>query len=60
MQYLDAFSKMTRQSLVSFQGKPLNNTVMQVYAPTSNGGEAQVEWFSEEIQDVLEVIPRKR
>ena len=45
---------------VAFQGKPFNITVIQVYAPTTNGGEAQVEWFYEEIQDILEVIPRKR
>ena len=45
---------------VPFQGKPFNITVMQVYAPTTNGGEAQVKWFYEEIQDIIEVIPRKR
>ena len=45
---------------VPFPGKPFNITVMQAYAPTTNGGEAQVEWFCEEIQDLLEVMPRKR
>ena len=45
---------------VPFQGKPFNITVMQVYAPTTNGGEAQREWFYEEIQDFIELIPRKR
>ena len=45
---------------VPFQGKPFNITVMQIYAPTTNGGEAQGEWFYEEIQDLIEVIPRKR
>ena len=45
---------------VPFQGKPFSITVMQVYAPTTNGGEAQLEWFYEEIQDIIEVIPRKR
>ena len=45
---------------VPFQGKPFNITVMQVYAPTTDGGEAQAEWFCEEIQHLLEVIPRKR
>ena len=45
---------------VPFQGKPFNITVMQIYAPTTNGGEAQGERFYEEIQDIIEVIPRKR
>ena len=44
---------------VPFQGKPFNITVMQVYAPTTNGGEAQVESFYEEIGDLIEVIPKK-
>ena len=46
-------------SSVPFQGKPFSITVMQVYAPTTNGGDIQVEWFYEEIQDLIEVIPRK-
>ena len=45
---------------VPFQGKPFNIRVLQVYAPTTNGGEAQVESFYEEIQDLIQVIPRKR
>ena len=45
---------------VPFQGKPFNITVIQVYSPTTNGGVAQVECIYEEIQDLLEVIPRKR
>ena len=44
---------------VPFQGKPFSTTVMQVYAWTTNGGEAQVEWLYEESRDLLEVIPRK-
>ena len=44
MQYLDAISKTTVIS-VHFQGKPFNITVIQVYAPTSNAEEAEVEWF---------------
>ena len=44
---------------VHFQGKPFNITVIQVYAPTSNAEEAEVEWFSEELQDFLELIPKK-
>jgi len=40
---------------VHFQGKPFNITVIQVYAPTSNAEEAQVEWFCEDLQDLLEL-----
>ena len=39
----------------SFQGKPFNITVIQVYAPTSNVEEAEVEWFYEDLQDLLEL-----
>ena len=60
MQYLGANLKNDRMNSVYFQGKPFNITVMQVYAPTTKGGEAQVEWFYEEVQDLIEVIPRKR
>ena len=58
MQYLDAFSKTTEWSL-HFQGKPFNITVIQVYAPISNAEEAEVEWFYEDLQDLLEITPRK-
>ena len=44
---------------VHFQGKPFNITVIQVYAPTSNAEKAEVEWFYEELQDLLELIPKK-
>ena len=44
---------------VSFQGKPFNITVILVYAPTSNAEEAEVEWFYEDLQDLLELIPKK-
>ena len=44
---------------VCFQGKPFNITVTQVYAPTSNAEEAEVEWFYEDIQDLLELTPPK-
>ena len=44
---------------VHFQVKPVNITVIQVYAPTSNTEEAEVEWFYEALQDVLELTPRK-
>ena len=43
-----------------FQGKPFNITVIQVYAPTSNAEEAEVEWFYEDLQDLLELTPKKR
>ena len=44
---------------VNFQGKPLNITVIQVYAPTSNAEKAEVEWFYEYLQDLLELTPKK-
>ena len=44
---------------VCFQGKPFNITVIQVYAPTSNAEEAEVEQFYEELQDLLELTPKK-
>ena len=44
---------------VHFQGKPFNITVIQVYAPTTNAEEAEVEWFSEDLQDLLELTPKK-
>ena len=58
MQHLDAISKMTMIS-VHFQGKPFNITVIQVYAPTSNAEEAEVEWFYEDLQNLLELTPKK-
>ena len=44
---------------VHFQGKPFNTTVIQVYALTSNAEEAEVEWFNEDLQDLLELTPIK-
>ena len=44
---------------VHFQGKPFNITVIQVYAPTSNAEEAEVEQFYEDLQDPVEVILKK-
>ena len=44
---------------VGFQGKPFNITVIQVYAPTSNAEEAEVERFYEDLQDLLELTPKK-
>ena len=44
---------------VRFQGKPFNNTLIQVYAPTSNAEEAEDEWFYEALQDLLKLTPEK-
>ena len=44
---------------VRFQGKPFNITVTQVYSLTSNAEEAEVEWFYEDLQDLLELTPKK-
>ena len=44
---------------VRFQGKPFNITVTQVYAPTSNAEEAEVERFYEDLQDLLELTPKR-
>ena len=44
---------------VHFQGKPFNITVIQVYALTSNAEETEVEWFYEDLQDLLELTPKK-
>ena len=44
---------------VHFHGKPLNITVIQVYAPTNNAEEAEVEWFYEDLQELLELTPLK-
>ena len=43
---------------VRFQGKPFNITVIQVYAQTSNAEEAELEWFCEDLQDLLELTPQ--
>ena len=58
MQYLGAISKTTEWS-VCFQGKPFNIMLIQAYAPTSNAEEAEVEWFYEDLQDLLELIHKK-
>ena len=46
-------------SSVHFLGKPFNITVIQAYAPTSNAEEAEVEWLYEDLQDLLELTPKK-
>ena len=51
--------KNDRMLSVRLQGKPFNITVIQVYAPTSNAEEAEVEWFYEDLQDLLELTPQK-
>ena len=51
--------KNNRMISVHFQGKPFNITVIQAYAPTSNTEEAEVERFYEDLQDLLELTPKK-
>ena len=51
--------KNDRMISVCFQSKPFNIIVIQVYAPTSNAEEAEVEWFYEDLQDLLELTPKK-
>ena len=45
---------------VHFQGKSFKITVFQVYAPTTNSKETEVEWFYEDVQDLLEITPKKK
>ena len=52
--------KNDRMISVRFQGKPFNITVIQVYAPTSNAEETEVERFYEHLQDLLEIIPPQK
>ena len=56
---LGCYLKNDKMISVHFQGKPFNITVIQVYAPTSNAKEAEVEWFYEDLQDLLELTPIK-
>ena len=51
--------KNDRRIAVRFQGKPFNIAVIQVYAPTSNSEEAEVKLFYEDLQDLLELTPKK-
>ena len=51
--------KNDRMISVHFQGKPFSITAIQVYAPTSNAEEAEVEWFYEDLEDLLELTPQK-
>ena len=59
MQYLDTISKMTEWSLFISKAKSFNITVIQIYALTSNAEEAEVEWFYEDVQGLLELTPKK-
>ena len=52
--------KNARMISVCYQGKPFNIMVIQAYAPTSNAEEAEVEWFYEDLQELLELTPQKR
>ena len=52
--------KNDRMISVCFQGKPFNISVIQIYAPTTNAEEAEVEWFYDDLQDLLELTPKKR
>ena len=52
-------SQKWQNDLCSFQGKPFNITVIQLYALTSKAEETEVEWFFEDLQDLLELIPQK-
>ena len=56
---MEAWLKNDRMISVRFQGKPFNITVIQVYAPASNAEEAEVEWFYEDLQDLLELTPKQ-
>ena len=51
--------KNNRMISVHLQGKPFNTTVIQAYAPASNAEEAEVEWFYEDLEDLLEIRPKK-
>ena len=51
--------KNDRMISVRFQGKPFNITVIQVYAPATNAEEVEIEWFYIDLQDLLELTPRK-
>ena len=59
MQYMHAISKMTEWSQFISKASHSNTTVIQICAPTSNAEEAEVEWFYEDLQDLLELTPKK-
>ena len=57
--YLQSQIANDRMISVHFQGKPLSIAVIQVYAPTDNAEEAELEWFYDDLQDLLELTPKK-
>ena len=59
MQYLGAVSKNDRMISVCFQGKSFSITVIQVYVPTTNAKEAEVERFYDDLPNLLELAPKK-
>ena len=59
MQYFGCNLKNDRMISVHLLGKPFNITVIQVYASTTNAEEVEVEWFHEDLQDLLELTPKK-
>ena len=59
MQYLGAITN-HRMILICFQGKQFNITVIQGYASTANAKKVKVEWFYEDLQDLLELTPKKK
>ena len=60
MQFLGTASKTTERSWFVFQGKPFNMIIIQVYAPTTDAKEAKVDWFCEDLQHLLELIPKPK
>ena len=60
MQYLGAISKNERMISFDFQSKSVNIKVIQVYASTTNAKEVEVEWFCEDLQNLLELTPKKK
>ena len=53
-------SQKQQNELCCFQGKPFNITVIQIYAPTTNAKEAEIEWFYEDLQDLLELTLKNK
>ena len=59
MKFLGAIAKTTEWSQFVSKGKPFNITVIQVYAPATDTKETEVDWFCEDLQDLLELTPKK-
>ena len=60
MQYLGSSSKNNTMISVHFQGKPFNITIIQVYTPITDAEEVEGEQFYEDLQDILELAPKKK